>query len=335
MAFTLKKLSELCAVCGCEDEARSYILAEIKDKCDSVKTDVLGNLIAYKRGISADKKLLIGTNIDEPGFIVTDVTDTGFVKFGAVGAVDARALVSKRVLIGEDRIKGVIGMKAVHVTTRAERETAVKLSELYIDIGAKNKKKAEKRVRKGDYITFDTAFESMGDCIKGKALDRFGTVCLIEAMNETPAYDTYFVFSAQRELEGRGMQVAAFSIRPDAALIVDTPDAADHFRSEHINARLGSGAAIEYMDRTSIADTAMTAAVARLAEEKEIKTQNMTATVSRTIAGAVGTAAGGTPVACVGIPCRYSHTPVCMMNKNDISAVSALCSAFVKEGGAL
>ena len=330
MAFTLKKLSELSAVCGCEDEARSCILAEIRDKCDSVRTDVLGNLIAFKRGISSDKKVLIGTNMDEAGLIVTDFTDSGFIKFGAVGNIDARMLVSKRVLIGRDKVSGVIGMKAVHVTTREERETAVKLSDLYIDIGAPNKKKALKRVEKGDYITFDTAFESVGDCIKGKALDRFGVACLIDAMDDTPAYDTYFVFSTQRELYGRGMKVAAYSIQPDMALIVDTPDAGDHYRSERVNARLGGGAVIEYMDKTNIADTDLTAAVERLARENGIETQDMTRDAARTIAGAVGTAADGAATACIGIPCRYSHTPVCMMNKKDIMAVSALCGAFVK-----
>lgn len=332
MAFTLKKLSELSAVCGCEAEARSYILSEIKDKCESIDVDVLGNIIAFKRGISPDRKVLVGTNMDEPGFIVTDITDTGFIKFGAVGTMDARNLVSKRVVIGRDRIKGVIGMKAVHVTTREERETAVKLSELYIDIGARDKKKAEKRVDKGDYITFDTAFESMGDCIKGKALDRFGSACLIQAMDETPAYDTYFVFSTQRETGGRGMRVAAYAIRPDIALIVDTPDSADCYRSWHINARLGGGAVIEYMDRTNIADTAFTAEIAKLAKDRGIKIQSMTSSRARTIAGAAGTASDGTVTSVIGIPCRYSHTPVGMMNKSDLSAVSALCAAFVKEG---
>lgn len=332
MAFTLKKLSELNAVCGCEDEARRYIISEIKDRCDSVKTDVLGNVIAFKRGADGSRRLLLGTNIDEPGFIVTSVTDDGYIKFGAVGNIDPRVIISKRVVIGKDEIKGVIGMKAVHVTTREERESAVKLSDLYIDIGAANKKKAEKRVKKGDYITFATGFETMGDCIKGKALDRFGAICLIEAMSEIPAYDTYFVFSTQRETGGRGMRVAAFNIKPDISVIVDTVSAEDQFKSEHPAARLGSGAVIEYMDRTNISDTMLTARVAALAEKCGVSTQNKTSSVMNTVAGAVTVATDGTPAACIGIPCRYSHTPVCMMNKNDINAVSKLCAAIVKEG---
>lgn len=271
MAFILKKLSELCAVCGCEDEARRYIISEIKDRCDSIETDVLGNVIAFKRGADGSRRLLVGTNIDEPGFIVTSITDDGYIKFATVGNIDPRVIISKRVVIGKDNVKGIIGMKAVHVTTREERERAVKLSELYIDIGASNKKKAEKRVKTGDYITFATGFEMIGNCIKGKALDRFGTVCLIEAMDEIPAYDTYFVFSTQRETGGRGMRVAAFNIKPDIAVIVDTVSTEDQYRSKHPAARLGDGAVIEYMDRTNISDTRLTANITAFAKKNEIK----------------------------------------------------------------
>ncbi|MBR0366275.1 MAG: M42 family peptidase, partial [Clostridia bacterium] len=311
-------------------EARRYIIDEIKDKCDSIETDALGNVIAYKGGADGSRRLMLGTNTDEAGFIVTDITEDGYIKFGAVGDIDPRTVVSKRVVIGKDRVKGVIGMKAVHVTTREERETAVKLSELYIDIGAANKKKAQKRVKKGDYIAFDTRFETMGECIRGKALDRFGTVCLIEAMDEAPAYDTYFVFSAQRETGGRGMKVAAYNIKPDTAVIVDTVSTEDQYKSKHPAARLGSGAVIEYMDRTNISDTKLTAKVAELAKESGIAAQDKLSSAAKTVAGAV--TESGAVTACIGIPVRYSHTPACMMNKKDIDDVTALCKAIVKEG---
>ncbi len=334
MAFTLKRLSELNAVSGNEGEARRYILSEIKNKCDRADVDSIGNIIAYKRGMSDKYKILIGTNIDEAGFIVSEITDTGFLKFKAVGSIDPRTLVSKRVSIGDD-VKGVIGMKAIHLQKKSERETAVEISGLYIDIGAKNKKAASKRVSLGDYITFDTRFGEIGDCIKGKALDRFGTVCLIEAMDEAPAYDTYFVFSTQREIPcsipGRGMKTAAYKIQPDYALVVDTVSTADTYRSGQPMAKLGEGAVIEYMDKTSIADTRLTAAVSDMAVRSGIKLQNKTSSIMTTIAGAVVNASIGTVTAVVGIPCRYSHTPVSLMNKNDINAVTALCCSFVKE----
>lgn len=335
MAFTLKRLSELNAVSGNEDEARRYIISEINEKCDSISVDSIGNVIAFKRGISSEKKILLGTNIDEAGFIVSDITDTGYIKFKAVGSIDPRTVIAKRVVIGKDAVKGIIGLKAVHLTTKDEREKAVKLSDMYIDIGAKNKKKAEKKVKKGDYITFDTEFGTMGECVKGKALDRFGSACLMDAMDQPPAYDTYFVFSAQREIPssiiGRGMRVAAFNIKPDYVFIIDTTDTADGYKSKQPNAALGGGAVIEYMDRTSIADARLTAAVEDIAAKNGIKTQRKTSSAMASIAGAAAQASAGAVIACIGIPCRYSHTPVSFMNKNDINAVTALCSAVVKE----
>lgn len=335
MAFTLKRLSELSAVSGNEAEAREYILSEIRSKSDSVEVDSMGNIIAFKKGISDKYKVMLGTNMDEAGFIVSGVTDAGFIKFKAVGSIDPRTLISKRVVIGNTPVKGVIGMKAIHLQKKSEREAAVEVSELYIDIGAKSKKSALKRVSLGDYITFDTKFSDIGDCVKGKALDRFGCVCLIEAMDEAPVYDTYFVFSTQREIPcsipGRGMRIAAHRINPDYAFIIDTVSAADTYKSSQPAAKLGDGAVIEYMDRTCIADTRLTAAVAHAAERSGIKTQNKTSSVLTTIAGAVVNASEGCVVAVTGITCRYSHTPVSIINKNDLNSVTALCCAIVKE----
>lgn len=335
MAISLKKLSEISAVSGCEDEARNYILSQIQDRCDEIRIDSMGNIIALKKGKSNKYRILLGTNLDEAGFIVSEITDKGYIKFKPVGSIDPRTVISKRVKIGRDCVKGVIGMKAIHLQTKSEREDAVKIKDLYIDIGEKTKEKAEKRVSLGDYITFDTEFGEIGNNIKGKALDRFGCVCLTEAMSETPAYDTYFVFSAQREtqssMQGRGMRTAAFWVQPDYALIIDTIPSCDSYKSKHPEARLGDGAVIEYMDKTSIADTKFTSSILELAEYHNIRTQTCAGSVTQSITGSVITAAKGCTASCIALACRYSHTPVSFMNKNDINAVSELCAAFVKE----
>lgn len=332
MAVSLKKLSELAAVSGCEEEARNFVLTTVCDRCDNVEIDAMGNVIAFKKGCSDQHKIMLGTNMDESGFIVSEITDKGYLKFKPVGKIDPRTVISKRVVIGADKIKGVIGMKAIHLQKKSEREAAVDIGDLYIDIGERSKKKAEKRVHMGDYITFDTKFAELGEIVKGKALTRFGTVCLIEAMREPPAYDTYFVFSTQRNISGsmgRGIRTAAYKIRPDYALIVDCMDSGDSYKNETPSARLGKGEVIEYMDRTNISDVRFTNALKT--HMGDIPMQDKTASVMNTIAGAVSTAAGGTVCACVGIPCRYADTPVSMMNIKDIDAASRVCAAFVKE----
>lgn len=335
MAIALDRLSELNAVSGFEGEAREYLIPILKEKCDNIEVDSMGNIICFKRGVSNKHTVLIGTNIDEVGFIVSNITDTGFIKFKAVGVTDPRTLISKTVTIGKERVKGVIGMKAIHLQKREERESAVKVSDLYIDIGETKKKDAEKRVQLGDMIAFDTKFSEIGDIIKGKALDRFGITAVISAMDEKPAYDTYYVFSTQREIPcavmGRGMRIAAFRIKPDYALIVNTINSDDFYGSKSVAAKLGEGVAIEYMDRGSISNTVFLNKIANLAKKNSILVQDKTASLGTSVTGAVNTASCGAVTASIAIPCRYSHTPVSYMNINDINAAGELCAVFARE----
>ena len=335
MALSMDRLSELNAVSGFEDEARAYLIPLIKEKCDSLEVDNMGNIIAFKKGESDKYKILLGTNIDEVGFIVSEITDKGFLKFKSVGDVDPRTLVSKRVTIGKNRVPGVIGLKAIHLQKKEERESTIEVKELFIDIGAKDKEDAQKRVSLADMIAFDTTFGEHGELIKGKALDRFGTVAVFNAMDETPKYDTYFVLSVQREIPcsvmGRGMRMAAYRINPDFALVVDTVNSDDFPDTKSASAILGNGAVIEYMDRTSISDTAFINSISDMAQRNGIKTQKKTSVRGASVAGAVNVASYGAVTASVGIACRYSHTPVSYMSKSDIDAVSDLCRIFVKE----
>ena len=161
MAELLKKMSEINAVSGNENDIRNLIIAEI-------------NVIAYKKGSDSGKKIAVAVNMDEPGFIISGVTEKGYLKFKAVGNIDPRKIISKKVVIGADKIKGVIGMKAIHLQTKSERE---------------------------NYVTFDTEFMPIGSNVKGKALDRSG-ICtsLINAIEKEYKYDTYMCFLVQREV---------------------------------------------------------------------------------------------------------------------------------------
>lgn len=335
MALSMERLSELNAVSGFEDEAREYLIPLIKEKCDSVEVDSIGNITAFKKGRSGKYKILIGTNIDEVGFIVSDITDTGFVKFKSVGKTDPRTLVSKKVAIGKGRIRGVIGMKAIHLQKREEREATVKTKDLYIDIGAKSREEAEKYVALGDMVAFDTRFEDKGEIIKGKALDRFGTAAVLAAADAVPMYDTYYVFSTQREIPcsvtGRGMRVAAYRIRPDFALVANTVNSDDFPNIESASARIGAGVVAEFMDRTSISDTAFLGRIADFAKKNGIPVQEKTSVRGESVSGAVIAAADGAVTATIAIPCRYSHTPVSYMNKSDIDSISRLFKLFAEE----
>ena len=331
MAVSLKKLSELFGVSGHEDAVREYLSSLISGKCDDMYTDAMGSLIAFRRGRSDKKRVLIGANMDEPGFIVSGITDDGYLKFKEVGSPDPRTAVSKRV-VTDKGVKGVIGMKAIHLQTKEEREAAVKTSSLYIDIGCKKRSAAEKRVDLGDYIAFDTEFKEIGKRLRGKALGRFGTVCVLRAMEPEPAYDTYYVFSAQREIPcrvpGRGMACAARAIQPDMAFIADVMSTSDIVGNNNGDAQLGGGYVIEHMDRASIGSTALIESVRAFLPGM---IPERVCSLASTEAGAAAQAAEGCATLCIGIPCRYKNTPVSMMDKDDLHGAEELFAGLAEE----
>lgn len=307
MACLLETLCNENGVSGNEHKIRDIIKKEIADLADDISVDTIGNLIAVKHG-KTGRKIMLVSHMDEPGYIVSEITDTGYIKFRAVGKIDPRTIVSKRVSIGENKIKGIIGMKAIHLQKKEERENVVSVSDLFIDIGAKDKKDAQKKVSLGDYIAFDTEFREIGDCVKGKALDaRISCVCLIEALKQSYDCTVYAVFASQSETGGRGAGVAAYSINPDMAVIIDTVESADMFgvKPHEKKAALGSGAVVE---------------------ESAFKTAD---------AVAVQTARGGTKIIRISVPCRYSHTPVCIASKSDIKSAAERIGLFVKNGDTL
>ena len=146
MIETLKTLCALSGVSSCEDEVRDYIRRRVEPFADSVRTDSLGNLIVFKRGAKpTGNRLMLCAHMDEVGLMVKSITEEGYLKFGCVGGIDRRVLLGKRVTVGEKKLPGVIGLKAIHLTTPEERKKVPKLTDLYIDIGAKNKADAQDR----------------------------------------------------------------------------------------------------------------------------------------------------------------------------------------------
>ena len=134
MVNTLKTLCALSGVSACEDEVRNYIIGRVSPYADSLRVDTMGNLIVFKKGTkSTGNKLMLCAHMDEVGLIVKSITDDGYLKFGCVGGIDRRVLIGKRVLVGPAKVPGVIGLKAVHLTTAEERSKIPKLEEFYLE----------------------------------------------------------------------------------------------------------------------------------------------------------------------------------------------------------
>ena len=250
----LEKLCNLDGVSGNEGAVRDFLKAEITPYADKIKVDSMGNLLAFKKGENSSKTVMISAHTDEVGFIVSGITKEGYLEFQTVGGIDTRVIISKKVRIG--KIKGIIGLKAIHLTTKSERENVPKVKDLYIDIGAKDEEDAKKYVKLGDYVAFDTEFEKLGEkVVKAKAIDdRVGCYILTELIKEPVKFDTWFCFCTQEEVGLRGARVAAAKINPDIALVIEATTCSDVKGSvEHAYVtKMHNGAAISFMDRSTI-----------------------------------------------------------------------------------
>lgn len=328
----IKELTELNGVSGDETAVRNFIKEKIEPYADEITVDSMGNLIALKRGSSA-KRVMLSAHMDEVGFILSGITDKGFLEFKTVGGIDTRVIISKKVTVGKNKIPGVIGMKAIHLQKRSERESVPEIKDIFIDIGAKDKKTAEEKVNLGDYIAFDTGFEQLGKyTFKAKAIDdRAGCAILAELIKNPVKYDTYFCFTTQEEVGLRGARVAAHRINPDIALVIEATTCSDaHGFDEHESVTsLGGGAAVTFMDRTTIVNRDFYKWLYETAERNGIKVQYKRSTSGGNDAGRIHLEREGIKTASISVPCRYLHSPCSIASLADIEAVQKLAAMFL------
>ncbi|MBS4539936.1 M42 family metallopeptidase [Clostridium sp. D2Q-11] len=336
----LKRLTEASGVSGNEKEVRDIIIEEIKDHVDNYEIDKIGNVIVYKKGNVKGPRLLIAAHMDEVGLMVSDIDDSGLIKFIPVGGIDKRILVSKRVKVGNKKIDGVIGAKPIHLQKAKERKNALDLKQLYVDIGTYSKEETEKLIKIGDYISFDSDFREFGDnLIKAKALDdRIGCALLIELLQTDNEFDIYGAFTVMEEVGLRGAGPAAFKIEPDIAIILEGTTCADLENSDtHLQAtRLGEGPAISLMDRTTYFNKELRDLLIKVAHENNIKYQYRKTSVGGNDSGTIHLSKEGVKTATISVPCRNIHTPVSVINKSDYENAYNLLQASIKkilEGG--
>lgn len=316
---------------GCEDEMRSLILNEVKDM--EHFTDTMGNVIVHKPGNG--KKVLISAHMDEVGFIVSKITDSGAIKFKNVGGIETTVLAGKKVQIGKNRVVGVTGVKAIHLQSGAERENMLSVSDIVIDIGAKDKQSAERLVKVGDYGTFASEAVEFGDnLLKCKGLDdKVGCAALLELLKMDTSLDLYASFTVQEEVGCRGSIIAANYVKPDYAIVFEGTTCSDVYPTpeEKTVTKLGDGCALTAMDRAAVADREMLDMAKRVAEENGIPYQIKRTTMGGTDAGSIQGTGNGVKTVVISTPCRYIHSPVCVMNKADFEAQVNLGKAMLKE----
>lgn len=330
----LKELTELSGVSGYEYEVRNYIKNKLTEIGCEYYVDKLGNVIAHNKG-RKNKTLMVAAHMDEVGLIVTHIDKDGFIRFKAVGGIDQRVLNSKVVLVGDKKIPGVIGSKAVHLMSDEERGKSLPIDKLYIDIGVYSKSEAEKLVSIGDYVAFKSDYVEFGEgLVKAKALDdRAGCSAILELLSMKLDADFYGVFTVMEEVGLRGAYTAAYKLEPDYALILegtgsaDMPEVKDHAKATVI----GNGASIAVMDNHTLYDIEEIRRTEEIAKRNNIPYQLKSSTSGGNDAGAIHKTKEGCTAITIATPCRYIHSAVNVASKNDYNSVVRLAKAIILE----
>lgn len=335
MIDRLRDLCCLSGISGREHAVREYLIKAIGDSAVCT-TDALGNLIVFKKGESKPKNtVMLAAHMDEVGFLVTFITQEGLLKFTAVGGVDPKVYFGRPVRIGKEGVPGVVGIKPVHLLKDEECGCMPETEALYIDIGARDYETAARYVRVGDSVWFDSNFRQFGDgYIKARALDdRAGCAVLLELIKSDLSVDLHFVFSVQEEVGLRGAKTAAFSVAPEYALVVETTTAADvaGVSEEKQVCRLGSGAVVSFMDRSTVYASELYDRAFEIAEKESIRIQPKTTVAGGNDAGSIHTSRAGVKTLTVSLPCRYLHSPSCVVSESDIGEVVRLVGALAVE----
>lgn len=321
----LKKLVTVYGPSSKEDKIREIISSEIEGYTDELYTDALGNLIARKKG--PGKKVMISAHMDQIGLIVTDIDKEGFIRFSNIGGISPGITLSQRVIFEN----GTVG--AVYCEP-LDDPSKMKLEDLYIDIGAKLKEDAEKKVSIGDICIYHAEYTENKNVVFTPYLDdRVGCFVAVEALKQIkePENDLYFVFSVQEEVGLRGARTAAYGIDPDFGIAVDVTTHGDTPKAKRFAVGLHKGAAIKVKDNSVISHPLVREKLVHLAKENNIPYQMEVLEFGGTDSGAIHMSRSGVPSGVISIPTRYVHSTIEMASKEDILNCIALLTEYLKE----
>ncbi len=324
---------------GYETEAQAVFDRYVKDSADEYRRDPMGNRIAV-RNPGGDPVLMLAGHIDELGLIVKHVNDKGFLYFDTIGGHDRGMISGRRVTIQTRKgvVQGVTGKRAVHLMKQSERDKVPQIHDMWIDIGAKNKKDALRRVSIGDVATYDHGFELIyGTIGAARAFDnKSGAYIVGEALRRLAkvkklAATVVAVATTQEEIGTRGAITSSYAVKPHLAVAVDVGHATDHPDCDprkYGETKLGGGPII---CRGANINPFMFERLISCAEKSGIPHQleadpRPTGTDARAIQiGRAGVATG-----LISVPLRYMHTPSEIVDLEDIENCVRLLTAFAQ-----
>lgn len=321
----LKSLCECFGPSGYEEKVREFIIEQIKDNVDEYYTDHIGNLIAHKKGNG--KKVMIAAHMDQIGLMVTDITKEGYIKFTNLGYLAPEQTICQRVRFENGRV-GVIGVE------HKENRKGLKISDLYVDVYAKDKEDALKNFKVGDVAVYTHPAEILEEHIMAPALDdRYGVFIAIETIKaiKNNDNDMYFVFTVQEEVGLRGAKTAAFNIQADYGIALDVTISGDELGDKHVPMKMGNGVAIKVKDSSLLVNPIVKNWMIDTAKDKNICYQLEILEAGGTDGGAMQLTGRGALSGVLSVPIRYVHSASEIAAKKDIEASFDLLLALLEK----
>lgn len=336
----MKVLTELHGAPGFEDLVRNYLREEFETLDVDYINDGLGGIFAVKKSKNENApNVLVAGHMDEVGFMVTEITDNGFLKFTPLGGWSEDVLLSQRMSVRTNdnkELTGVIGSVPVHFRRGESKDTGTKIKDMLLDIGADSKEEAlEMGVNIGDSIVPSVKFEKLtNDKFLAKAWDnRYGCLIALEVLEALKDVELdcnlYIGANVQEEVGLRGAKASANLLKPDVAFVVDCSPANDMLGKKDDLGKLGEGTLLRIKDGTMILSKPMRDYLLKTAEDHNVKYQYYLSP-GGTDAGSIHVSNDGVPSAVVGICSRYIHTSHSIINKNDYLEAKKLLTELIK-----
>ena len=319
---------------GAEHTGIAKVLKEMTAPyVDEITTDAMGNLICHKKG--KGKKVMLCAHMDAIGFMVTGADKWGGLSIAPIGGFDPASLINARIVF-PNGTRGIIKAKEA-AKTLSGGWTSIKMTDLYVDIGASSEKEAMKKVSVGDLAVYEGLPQAVaGHKVMGPyADDLIGCVVLLLAMEqlESSKYDVYFVFSTQEEVGCRGAKTASLAIKPDIAIATDVCGCDDTPMQDGKNRVifLGKGPTVKIKDASVICSPALNEQLKKIAKKADLTVQDEILLGGGTDTCSMQMSGPDVMATCVSIPTRYIHSPGEMYDWRDVEQAGALLAAFLKQ----
>lgn len=329
------------AVAGHEQSMVRRLVEDFRPHVDDVQVDSFGNVIATLPGPAGSPSLMLAAHSDEIGGVIKAIEPNGMIRFERLGGLVETLLVGRAVRVGDHR--GVIGVKAGHITPPAERLTAPGIRDLYVDLGFDSAEDIAKLgVNVGDPIAYEAPMRQLAnpDRLSGKALDnRVSCAILVELAerlkSETLAATVHLVVAVQEEVGLRGAEIVTYRLDPTAAIVLDTMPSGgtpEVSATQDLPVQIGDGPVITLVSqgsgRGAIAQPAMRDLLLGIAEEHDIPYQRGVFYGGNSDAASVHLVRAGVPTGIVNIARRYSHSPVETLDIRDAVGALRLLEGF-------